>query len=220
MIEPKCPACAAGLRKVPQRKTKCPVCGQFMFVKYSPGNRVKRLVTQAEAEAIEAEWRMYHERERVTENLGLDKTDYDSVRSLMAAQFGEEQADWNTEYYFLNQSLKRTTDHRERKMLYLRLAIHSDKRGLDFKNPLAEMFREELLQHLHNSEIVIGVEIHKPSLPKVCHVCSDAHGTRLTVDEALQEMPLPHAGCTCEGLSGRPGYCRCEYYPLLRSDFE
>lgn len=49
------------MAKMPTRKTKCPHCGQFMFVKASPGDPVKRLVTEEQAARIEQEWSARHE---------------------------------------------------------------------------------------------------------------------------------------------------------------
>lgn len=55
--KPQCPYCAGVLTKMPLRKTRCPSCGQPIHVKSSPGDRIKRLVTAAEAEAIEQRWK-------------------------------------------------------------------------------------------------------------------------------------------------------------------
>ncbi len=53
---PKCPSCKAPLAKMPQRKTKCKTCGEFIFIKDTPRNRTKRLMTPTQAEAAERAW--------------------------------------------------------------------------------------------------------------------------------------------------------------------
>lgn len=51
-----CPSCRAKLEKMPQRKTKCKACGEYIFVKSTPDNRENRLMTQSQADAAERAW--------------------------------------------------------------------------------------------------------------------------------------------------------------------
>lgn len=51
-----CPYCGHELAKVPGRKTKCPFCGEFMYVRTRPSDRARVVVTEAQAAEIEAEW--------------------------------------------------------------------------------------------------------------------------------------------------------------------
>lgn len=60
---PVCPNCYEGLDKRPTRKSKCPHCGLTIFVKYTPDDRVKRLVTAERNEEIEALWGSYNVRQ-------------------------------------------------------------------------------------------------------------------------------------------------------------
>lgn len=60
---PVCPNCYEGLDKRPTRKSKCPHCGLTIFVKYTPDDRVKRLVTAERNEEIEALWAAYNVRQ-------------------------------------------------------------------------------------------------------------------------------------------------------------
>lgn len=53
---PQCPSCKAPLAKMPQRKTKCKACGEFVFIKSTPDNRERRLMTPAQADAAERAW--------------------------------------------------------------------------------------------------------------------------------------------------------------------
>lgn len=55
MISANCPSCGGALKKLPQRKTKCPHCGEFMFVRATPGGE-RHLVTAAVADAIDRDW--------------------------------------------------------------------------------------------------------------------------------------------------------------------
>jgi hypothetical protein len=67
--------------------------------------------------------------------------------------------------------------------------------------------------------VIVGIEVRSPDLPNVCEVCRGGHGQRFSLAEALKDMPLPHRGCQCMGLGEHAGYCRCDYWTLLPSDF-
>lgn len=56
MNVPQCPSCKAPLENMPQRKIKCKACGEPIFIKDTPRNRTKRLMTTAQAEAADRAW--------------------------------------------------------------------------------------------------------------------------------------------------------------------
>lgn len=66
-----CPSCGGALRKVPQRKTKCPHCGSYLFVRSTPSDPTRRLVTEAAAEAIERAWKARFAQSRVDDAAAL-----------------------------------------------------------------------------------------------------------------------------------------------------
>lgn len=59
MSTPQCPSCKAPLEKMPQRKTKCKACGELMFIKDTPCNQTKRLMTSVQAETADQAWEEY-----------------------------------------------------------------------------------------------------------------------------------------------------------------
>lgn len=71
MNAPQCPSCKAPLEKMPQRKTKCKTCGEFIFVKDTPRNQTKRLMTCAQAEAADRAWEAYRDKKMRTEAAAL-----------------------------------------------------------------------------------------------------------------------------------------------------
>jgi hypothetical protein len=52
----ECPCCQGALKKIPSSKTKCPHCGEFMFVRTHPQDRSKVLVSAEEAARIAEDW--------------------------------------------------------------------------------------------------------------------------------------------------------------------
>jgi DNA polymerase-3 subunit epsilon len=55
-LDNTCPNCGAALSFRPGRKTKCPHCGEFIFVRTRPFDRRRVLVTKEQATLIEVEW--------------------------------------------------------------------------------------------------------------------------------------------------------------------
>ena len=54
----ECPNCNRALKKIPAAKTKCPHCGEFMFVRTRPEDSARVVVTGAEADRIDTEYNM------------------------------------------------------------------------------------------------------------------------------------------------------------------
>lgn len=70
-----CLHCGGKFEKPPQRKTRCKHCGEHVFVKGRPSDRVRRLVTEAQAFDVECEWTRYYAEQQVTNDarsLGID----------------------------------------------------------------------------------------------------------------------------------------------------
>lgn len=61
---PNCPYCKSALPKMPTRKSRCPACGLTICVKAAPEDRIKRLVTEAEATEIEQRWQAAYAAQR------------------------------------------------------------------------------------------------------------------------------------------------------------
>ncbi len=60
VAEPVCPHCGSMLEKMPGRKKKCPDCGEFIYVRTRPQDRVRVLVTGSQAQEIEGQWDVHH----------------------------------------------------------------------------------------------------------------------------------------------------------------
>lgn len=58
-----CPTCGAQLDTMPQRKTRCLHCRSFMWVRCTPGNRTRRLMTEAQKVQADQQWNEKAERE-------------------------------------------------------------------------------------------------------------------------------------------------------------
>ncbi len=54
--EPVCPYCAKPLLKMPRRKTKCPFCANYMYVRTRPADKKRVVVTEQDAARINEQW--------------------------------------------------------------------------------------------------------------------------------------------------------------------
>ena len=213
-----CPACGQALKKQPQRKTKCPSCGGYIYVKSSPVNREKRLVTEAEAKEIEIQWAAYQERQERLQMLqpyGVTEQEYDKVKVVLSHNFDNQSLDWQTAYFFCNELLSKETQLHHRKMLCLGLVRLLDEKSLDFGPVLRKAFETELQDYKTKEEIIKGVEIVNCGIPGPCEACQKNSGKAYPLDVAIQSMPLPCKGCTCKGIGGLVGYCQCYYRTIL-----
>lgn len=54
--EPVCPYCVKPLDKMPGRKTKCPFCANYMYVRTRPADKKRVVVTEQDAAKIDEQW--------------------------------------------------------------------------------------------------------------------------------------------------------------------
>jgi hypothetical protein len=57
-----CPYCGYDLKVMPQRKKKCPSCSRPIYVKSTPENRTKRIMTEVQAIDAENQWSLLLQR--------------------------------------------------------------------------------------------------------------------------------------------------------------
>jgi hypothetical protein len=212
-----CPYCKQNLSKRPKRKTKCPHCGEYVFVRTSPsGNGSKVLVTDDEAEQIDLEWQRIHSRKKWMQSLaqyGISDADFDRHKKSLGERFRQEPRDsdvvWSLFHEALDASMK-SGDLRELKMLYFEMALFAYEEGRDFFHLLEQSRKMEL------TEFKKGGYVEKVSIITAgdasCEACQKLAGRVFTVDEALEQMPIPCEDCTFDFRGrGQPGWCRCLY---------
>ena len=104
-LDNTCPNCGANLSKRPGRKTKCPHCGGFIFVRTRPYDRQRVLVTEEQSRLLEAEWSSFS-RERIAPM--LNREEMEKLRPLLAEKFGKTPSDKDVAWAYLNH---KTIDH-------------------------------------------------------------------------------------------------------------
>lgn len=97
--EPVCPYCGVVLAKKPGRKTKCKACGNDIYVRTRPQDRLQVSVTEAETEIIAEQWSIVNgNHEEYLERKKL----YENTRLKLATQWGKEPSEDDVEWAVLN----------------------------------------------------------------------------------------------------------------------
>jgi predicted RNA-binding Zn-ribbon protein involved in translation (DUF1610 family) len=95
-----CPSCGTVLKKIPGSKTKCPHCGEFMFIRTDPASNSRIVVTADQAEAIEDEWAKIN---GTWEDRMLQKNRFATTKAELSKQFGTTASDADVNWRLLNE---------------------------------------------------------------------------------------------------------------------
>ncbi len=209
MSSTQCPYCGYDLNVMPQRKRKCPSCKQPIYSKYTPENRVKRLMTEKEARGVEKQWSLYNVRQTsisVLYPFGYDGSDIEKERARGA------KTDLEAIVSLLNNVTATEKDLHKQKIAYFTLANIAAERGKDtFRRFLMAAHHCELLRYKQQGGVIKKVQIAASGLKNLCPECQSKEGRILDIDEALKTMPLPCRTCTCTRFDGIIGFCGCSY---------
>lgn len=199
--KPECPGCHGGLKKIPSRRTKCPHCGQFIYVKRRPDENTKKLVTKQEAQRIDVLWSQLYEKQAIE---GMSATyghnNVSKVLEELTQRFGKPPSANDLEWGLLNRQIIETKDHRGLSTIYRRMATIADSENRPSYQYLLESNRCQLRCDQANG-FVKRVQI---SSDYCCLECAKLHGRILTPGEALKLDLLPPKECT-------RGFCNCGY---------
>jgi hypothetical protein len=205
-----CPYCGYDLKTMPERKRKCPSCAHSIYIKSTPENRVKRLMTEVQAKDAEKQWHMYNLRQKSISSLfpfGPTEQDIEKEKTCGA------KSDSDAVVSLLTPITKETQDLHKRKMALSLLAVYAEEEGRPFHDYLAEAARCELLRY--KQQRVKKVEIITADPGNACAECAAHTGKTFNIDDALRLMPLPCPTCTRTIAGTRPGFCRCGYVPAF-----
>lgn len=100
--EAVCPYCGVELKKKPTRKKKCPDCNNYIFVRTSPLDKSKILITEDEIDLIEEQWAIYNG----TYDDYLDqKKKFECDREKLTKKFGSTASENDVKWSLLNEEL-------------------------------------------------------------------------------------------------------------------
>jgi hypothetical protein len=98
---------------------------------------------------------------------------------------------------------------------YSELARTHRHMGLPLSWDLRQFAARVLLLGLKRLQILV-VELE--AQPDACEACKELAGKQLTVNQALQELPVPCKDCTTDAREDKAGWCRCSYRPVFGNE--
>lgn len=207
----QCPYCNETLKKRPQRRTKCFSCGNYIYVKRSPDDTEKRLLTEEQAKEVEAKWAKYQAHQdyiRILSSFGFSEKDLEKEKHLSS-----EKSEKEIVFALLQKIANQDKDLHRRKMACYEMALILEKEDGDFKPFLEHAARNELLNYQRRG--VNKVEVLSAGKGNSCETCGAQSGKRFAIEEALQVMPIPCRNCTTTLVGNKPGFCRCTYVTVI-----
>lgn len=205
-----CPYCRALLSKVPKRKASCPFCKNEIYVRAKQDIFPNRsLFTEEDARALD--W---------LKRLQVSRRDFEAHREDLSKQFGFTAKATDVVWRIMNASLKplaRTKDFHELKMMYLQMAQFVYDEGKDPLRMKQLAVKTEIAELRHSAKQGF-INLKSTRLEVItsgeasCGECRKLHKAVFTIDQALEQMPIPVRGCTHNAVKeGEPGWCRCCY---------
>jgi len=207
-----CPYCNNALGEKPKTKRKCPFCKNVICIRTLPETKEKVLMTEDGAKTFDEEKkRKSFEKKwlRVLENYGITDHDVRRQTEKLSEKWGQPANTVDVIWSLFNQHLiPNETDFQQLKMIYHSMALFLSERNEDFFPLLQESIKMELLAAKQNAWAK-KVEICADSC---CKTCKKLHGKIFTIDEALQEMPIPVKEClSIMNKGNKQGFCFCFY---------
>lgn len=100
----------------------------------------------------------------------------------------------------------------EMRLIYYEMAIFECKEGKEFFHLLQESRKCDLMNY--RSLGIKSVEIKTAGKENSCETCQKLEGKRMTIEDALQTMPIPVKECQKDAFDNGKGFCRCCYLAI------
>lgn len=108
----------------------------------------------------------------------------------------------------LTNLIRNSDDPQMKAKLMESVAEYQSLLGMDPRLVLAEMHRMELRIFKDLGFEAVTIECKKDA----CPTCKAMNGQKLSIDQAINAMPLPHPACTKRTHSKASPLCRCRYF--------
>jgi tetratricopeptide (TPR) repeat protein len=208
-----CPHCNETLSTAPKRKSKCPKCGNEIFVRNRPGSPESVLVTEEEANRIDEEWTQSKRNSswlRSLERYGLSEENFKIRRQKNLETNGSNANDRDILWGFLNELTTKTEDEWKLGEIYYMMALFLDEEQKEFFFHLQQSKRW-ILKALKAGECK---HVRIFASKNACAACRALDGKTMPINEALSSLPIPCAHCTSKSSESQKGFCRCRYDSL------
>lgn len=189
----RCPYCRKSLAKTPTRKTTCPSCGNTIYV------RQKKLLTEERVQLLDWSMRL--------QSLGISQSKLSKQLAATRERLGPRATVNDAVWEALNLLVIEQKDPQDRSQVYWEMAQLAESEDKNPRPYLEESSRQQLLG-IAESGVISMVQIRTAHDEAVCHNCRNLSGVTYTIQQALEELPVPRQ-CTNER------GCRCWYVPVI-----
>lgn len=218
-----CPFCNKPLKKIPGRKTKCPNCSEFIFVRTDPKTKERVFVNEKRAHEIDEEWSTTissYEIVKYLHDVGIDEKAFIEKKKALFELYKTPILDSNVATIMLsglsviayNQS-----DYQLLKRIYFAWALIECKENRPFFHLLVEVKKYELLI-IYNEQSKYGGDEVKIFIPAgECENCLELDGKVFKTLEIINNPPIPNPNCTYkkEEYGSSHGWCVCMFQSVI-----
>lgn len=205
----KCPYCEEILEQKPQRKKKCPFCSNTIYVR--SGN----LVTEERADEIDKEReeeRQIQHLEDLCERFEFSVEEFHKREQEFSEKMGGAKPNQvNVVLSLFNEGIVKGK-YAKTGIPYYDMALFLNENNKECFHILQLAIKMELKGY-QKQEFVTHVGI---SSSRGCPSCEKLDGKEMTIEEALETMPIPNKDCTFHLYDEKRGFCRCTYYPEVK----
>ena len=201
---PACPSCGVLLKRQPKRKKRCPACGEDIYVRFKQNLFLSCLLTRENALCSDA-----------LMSMGMGKDDFHAAKAELTKRFGKEPSSTDIIWHLYNSRIiPNLGTHANAHVVYYQMALFNYRLGRPFFELLQQACRSELRSYEGKSWIM-RVKIRSDG---GCPACQKLEGKIIGLEKALKTMPIPCRECTYRLQGGPPGFCRCDYLPVIEDD--
>lgn len=185
-----CPYCKSDSGKEIKRKVSCSNCGEQIYVR----NGIA--VTEREKEIID--WQKYME--FLVPDIEKIRKD---VESELTKRFGQPPSAHDLVWGMFNFIVTKLREPKDLSILYLNMATFLEKEGKheQAKKCKRESTKMELLEW-NKSEWTNSVMVENCNDDFVCKECKSKHHKKMSIQEAIENIPVPVEECSNKN-------CRC-----------
>ena len=181
MTQRLCPYCHKALKKNPKRKSKCPHCSQYIFVRSRQNLFTGSLLTEEQARAVD--W-FY-----ITAGYGITKEIYFKKKMELSKKFAKESSYSDIIWGLFNDAIiLNSDDYHILSMIYYQMAIFLEEEGKDPFPLLQDHIKMQLLGYQKKGAKKVKIMSIDDRI--TCDDCKKLDGKIMTVEEALKRMPI------------------------------
>ncbi len=214
-----CPYCKTELKKVPIRKSKCPNCKNYIFIRRLKDSNVNALLTEVQAQEVDNEIENEYLKNKgfyEVESFGVSKEKFLKRKEEHFLKYGIKDNSNDVVWSLFNELLiKNANDNTLLSRIYYSMAVFIYKEGKDnfkYLQLSAKATLDSFQLKCESSDLVFNIQIIVSR--DSCDNCKSMAEKIMTIEEAYL-LPVPCRDCT-----HTIGFCRCTYgvIPVRDSD--